>query len=184
MACSREFRAAHDSGIRPLSEVKWIVLHDEEATTARSAAAWFNNPDSAGSAHVAVDDKECYRCLPDARIPWAAANANEIGLHLEMAGFAAWKKWQWLKHRDELNAAAKIVARWCDRYDIPPHFISVDEMIQGKRGITTHARVSAFTRRLRLRGDSSHTDPGLFFPKRRFARKVRRELAELRCRKP
>src|SRR4029453_1456329 len=62
--CSREFyKAAHSSGTRRLSEIIWIVLHDEEAATARSAAAWFQNPRSGGSAHLCVDDNECYRCL-------------------------------------------------------------------------------------------------------------------------
>src|SRR5947207_8384461 len=43
--CSREFLPAyHTSGTRPLSDVRWIVLHDEEAPTARSAAEYFKSP--------------------------------------------------------------------------------------------------------------------------------------------
>jgi N-acetyl-anhydromuramyl-L-alanine amidase AmpD len=78
--CSREFyKAVHSSGTRRLREIIWVVLHDEEAVTARSAAASFQNPKSAGSAHLCVDDNECYRCLANEDIPWAARGANEKG---------------------------------------------------------------------------------------------------------
>lgn len=172
MKCSREFRAVHDSGSRFASVIRHIFLHDEEASTARSAAQWFANPDSAGSAHLCVDDKECYRTLPDSVIPWAVPGGNTDGLHIEMAGFAAWKKWQWLKHRRMLNNAADRVARWCIRYDIPPRFLGTAELAQDRKGITTHAIGTKVF-------GGSHTDPGLFFPRRRFMRKVRARVKEL-----
>lgn len=178
--CSREFTATRQSGSRFASAIKWIILHDEEAPTARSAAAWFANPRACGnggpcgSAHLAMDDKECYRTLSDSIIPWAAPGANTNGLHIEMAGFAAWKKWQWLKHKRMLDRAADRVARWCVKYDIPPRFLSPSELKAGRKGISTHANVTkAF--------GGSHTDPGLFFPRRRFMRKVRARVAELKA---
>lgn len=156
-----------------MAEVKWIVMHSEEASTARSAARWFADPDSNGSAHLCVDDKECYRTLPDDMIPWGAAGANTNGLHIEQAGFAAWKKWQWLKHRRQLNRSAFKAARWCKRYRIPARFVKADDLRAGRAGITTHAEVSkAFG------GD--HTDPGRGWPRRRFIRKVRRYLREMK----
>ena len=171
--CSRQFTAVHSSGTRFANAIKWVILHDEEAATARSAAAWFQNPDSAGSAHLCVDDHECYRTLSDSVIPWAAPGANTNGLHIEMAGFAAWKKWQWLKHKRMLDRSADRVARWCVKYDIPPRFLNPGELAAGRKGISTHANVTkAF--------GGSHTDPGLFFPRRRFMRKVRRRVAELK----
>lgn len=173
MKCTSEFRAVHDSGPRFASAIKWIVIHDEEASTARSAALWFTNPASGGSANRCVDDKECYRTVPDLYIPWGASNANTNGLHLEMAGFAAWKKWQWLKHRRELNNAAEICAHWCKKYDIPRRWLTPEDMRAGRKGFVTHATVSAYTLKYGLEGDHSHTDPGVFFPKRRFMRKVR-----------
>lgn len=181
MKCSREFRAVHDSGSRFASVIRHIFLHDEEASNARSAAQWFANPDSAGSAQLCVDDKECYRTLPDLIIPWAVPGGNTDGLHIEMAGFAAWKKWQWLKHRRMLNNGAKKMARWCVDYNIPAHFIGPTAMHAGKKGLVTHATVSKYTAMYGLGGDHSHTDPGAFFPKRRLARKVRREIAKIRA---
>src|SRR4051794_36487021 len=92
--CSRLFFPAyHNSGKRDRMAVKWIVLHDEEAPTARSAAEYFKSKDSGGSAHICVDDLNCYRCLANDTIPWGAASAfgaNTHGFHIEMAGYARW----------------------------------------------------------------------------------------------
>ena len=181
MACSREFKAVHSGGARFTSIIKWIGVHDEEALTARSAAAWFANPASGGSAHLCIDDKECYRTLEDNEIPWAASNSNTNGLHIEFAGYAAWKRWQWLKHKRMLDRGADRIAKWCVKYNIPGHFINEDDMHAGKKGLVTHATVSKYTAKYGLPGDHSHTDPGLFFPKRRLARKVRRRMKELRA---
>lgn len=176
--CSQEFKASRTSGTRFPSAIKWIVVHDEEAANARSAAQWFANPNMpprgpAGSAHLAVDDIECYRCLDDSQIPWGAPGANTNGLHIEQAGFAAWKKWQWLKHKRQLDRVAYRVALWCVKYNIPAHFCNADDLVTGRKGITTHAQVSkAF--------GGTHTDPGLFYPKRRLMRKVRRDIKKIK----
>ena len=75
--CSKDYYPAkHSSGKRKLSQIKWIVLHSEEAKTAASAAAWFKNVNSAGSAHLCVDDNICYRCLANEDIPWGSASAG------------------------------------------------------------------------------------------------------------
>lgn len=153
-------------------------MHDEEAASARSAAAWFANPNMpprgpGGSAHLCIDDVECFRTLEDSQIPWAAPGANTNGLHIEQAGFAAWKKWQWLKHKRELDRAAKRAAHWCVKYNIPPKFRKAGELLAGKKGITTHAECTkAF--------GGTHTDPGFFWPRRRFMRKVRREVRRIK----
>ena len=176
MACSREFHAVHSSGPRPLSVIKWVCIHDEEALTARGAATWFQNPASGGSAHKCVDDNECYRTLGDNMIPWAAANANLNGLHLEIAGFAAWPRTRWLKRIKSLRRAADAAARWCVEYDIPPHWLSPEDMHAGRKGLITHATVSAYTIKYGLQGDHTHSDPGPNFPKKRFRRMVARRV--------
>lgn len=179
--CKREFKASRTSGRRFARDIKWIIMHDEEASTARSAAAWFavtsppppEGRGPSGSAHLCVDDVECYRTLEDMEIPWGAPGANTNGLHIEQAGFAAWKKWQWIKHKRELNRAADRAARWCVKYNIPPHFLKAADLKAGRRGISTHAEVTkAF--------GGTHTDPGLFWPRRRFMRKVRRRVAAIK----
>lgn len=174
MACSREFRASKSSGTRPLSDIRYVVIHSIEGDTARGAASWFQNPDSAGSGHVCVDDKECYRTLPDGVVAWGAPPLNEEGLHLELAAHASWTRKQWLRHEPMLDSAARITAHWCKRHNIPAVWIGPRALrAGGRRGITLHRWVTdAF-------GVSTHTDPGTGFPRRRFMRKVRKALKAL-----
>src|SRR4029077_17905279 len=85
--------AYHSSGKRNTNDVHWIILHDEEAPTAKGSAAYFKSPNSGGSAHLCVDDDACYRCLLNADIPWGSASAfgaNTHGFHIEQAGYAKW----------------------------------------------------------------------------------------------
>ena len=74
--CSRRFHAVHTSGTRDTKIVRWIVLHDTESASAQSAAAWFANPNSQGSAHLCVDDEICYRTLRNDEI--AAETEGEL----------------------------------------------------------------------------------------------------------
>jgi len=171
--CSREFyKAAHSSGTRELSAIDLIVLHDEEASTARAAAAYFQSPESTGSAHLCVDDRICYRCLANEDIPWAAPGANENGFHIEQAGFARWSTVVWKKHQLTLQRAAYKTAFHCKLFGIPVRFVDWRKLRAGASGITTHRQVSrAF--------GGSHQDPGLFWPRALFMWYCRRYYREL-----
>jgi len=141
--------------------VIWVVLHDEEASTARAAAAWFKNPNSQGSAHITVDDNVCYRCLPNDAVPWAAPGANQRGFHIEQAGFARWSAVIWRSHLRTLKRAAYKAAVHCKLFGIPVRFVDAHGLRRRQPGITTHRQVSkAF--------GGSHTDPGRFYPIRLF----------------
>jgi len=173
-ACHRDFTAAHHDGIRDPKIVKWVVLHSTEGLTAAGAAAWFANPKSQGSAHLVVDDTICYRTLPSNLIPWAAKGANHEGLHIEQAGFARWTTAMWGKHRRTLERAAYKTALHLDLFKLPAVFVGWRELRADLPGVTTHAECTkAFG------GD--HTDPGLFWPRRLFMRRVRFYLAELQA---
>src|SRR5580765_5876462 len=122
--CDRTYHAVHSSGERSLNLVTMIVLHSEEAGTAKSAAMWFTNPDSQGSAHLCVDDNICYRTLGNDEIPWAAPGANTNGFHIEMPGFARWNQNAWILHRNTLKRAAYKTALHCRLFGIPTKFLS------------------------------------------------------------
>lgn len=156
--CSREFyKAFHRSGKRPQDGIWWIVWHDEESPTARSAAQYFRSSQSGGSAHLCVDDNECYRCLANEDIPWGAPGANENGFHIEQAGYAKWSAVIWRKHINTLRRCAYKTALHCKQFGIPVQFCSAADLKAGKKGITTHREVSkAF--------GGTHTDPGPFYP--------------------
>lgn len=171
----KRVRAAHDSGSRSTSVITTIVLHSTEGDTAAGAASWFANPSSLGSAHIAVDDEEGYRCVPDDVIAWGASGANTQGLHMEHAARAAWKRAVWINPagRKMLKRSAYRVARWCKLYGIPPRYLTVAELRQNKRGIAMHYQVSTAFHA------STHTDPGKGFPKRRYRRYVKKFLREM-----
>jgi len=170
--CSRRFHAVHSSGRRDPRTIRWIVMHDEENASAAAAAAWFANPHSRGSAHLCVDDRECYRTLGNAQIPWGAPGANRFGFHIEQAGFARWSSAIWKSHLLTLRRGAYKAALHCHAFGIPPQFVSARGLRLGVKGITTHAECTkAFG------GD--HTDPGLFWPRRLFMSYVRRYYGEL-----
>jgi hypothetical protein len=183
-ACSKEFHAYHTSGRRAKSQVHWIVLHDEEAPSARSAARYFTSPSSGGSAHLCVDDAECYRTLEPLEIPWGAASAigaNTAGFHIEQAGYASWSAVVWRKHLNTLRRAAFKTAVWAKFFKIPLVFVDAGGLMLGRRGITTHNEVSKASRHLDPAHASrySHSDPGPFWPRLLFMVLVRRYAKQL-----
>lgn len=166
------FPAYHNSGLRPLSAIYWVVLHDEEAPNARGSAAYFQGADSGGSAHLCVDDGECYRSLPNTAIPWGAASAfgaNTHGFHIEQAGYASWSAAQWETHLSELKRVAYKTAIHCRLFKIPVQFVTAAQL-PARHGITTHAEVSEASRRLDPANANrySHSDPGPGWPRAQF----------------
>lgn len=169
--CDARFTALHKGGTRAMNGVRVIVVHSTEGSTASGAAGWFTDPRSGGSAHLVVDDTQCFRTLPDNVIPWGAKGVNNDGLHLEIAGFAKWTRAEWMAHEARIRRAAQLVAAWCKQYGIPPRLLTADELKAGQRGITTHATA------VKVYG-GDHTDPGAGFPLDVLMERVRGELGE------
>jgi len=165
-------RAAHDSGPRSRSSLRHIVLHSTEGGTAESVARFFATTAQA-STQIVVDEKECWRMVPDLVIPWGAPGVNSTGLHIEQCGFAHWTTTQWLEHEKTLRRSAFKAARWAHRYGIPLRWVGPWGLRVGRKGVTTHADASkAFT-------PGGHTDPGPNFPKAWWMRRAKEYLAEL-----
>src|SRR5262245_39397389 len=163
--------------------IRWIVLHSEEASTAESAARYFTTPAAQGSAHLCVDDTVCYRTLRNIEVPWGSASsfgANLHGFHIEQAGFARWGSAAWMLHRDTIRRAAFKTAVHCDLFGIPVRWLTAAEL-PAQDGITTHNAVSVASRREDPANAHkyTHTDPGVFYPRRYFMRLVREYFAEL-----
>jgi hypothetical protein len=156
--CKTNYRAAHDSGTRKTSDIKYVVIHATEGATAAGAASWFQNQASGGSANLVVDDKECYKTVPDTVTPWGAPPLNASGFHIEQAGYSGWSKVKWMLHLNTIRRCAYKTAQRCKEYNIPLQWLSVADLKAGKKGITSHNNVSlAF-------GQSNHTDPGTAYP--------------------
>lgn len=170
--CRRDYKAVHTSGDRSVSVIRWIVLHDEESPSAEGAAKWFTQSAAGGSAHLCVDDKECFRTLANTKIAWGAPGANTYGFHIEQAGYARWSAVVWRKHLTTLRRAAYKTAIHCKAFNIPVRFVTAKDLDLGRKGITTHAECSkAFG------GD--HTDPGPGWPRWLFMRLVKSYYAQL-----
>lgn len=178
--CRQGPRAAHDSGPRRASSIRWVVIHSAEAsddsgadTTAEGVAAYFHRPDATASTQLAVDRDSCVRMLPDLVIPWGATGANAIGLHVEICGRAGWTRAEWLERRGMLDRAAFKVAAWCFHYEIPRKWLTTPNDLRLHRpGLTTHADVNkAFL-------GGSHWDPGPHFPRDVFLERVEHHFPE------
>lgn len=177
--CITKYRAVHTSGTRSLKDIRWVVLHDEEGSTAEGAAVYFTSSASGGSAHLCVDDSDCYRCLGNEDIPWGAASsfgANSHGFHIEQAGFAKWSAVIWKSHLLTLKRAAYKTALHCYVFDIPVQWVDAAGLLAGTHGITTHAQVSIASRKQdpAHAADYTHSDPGPFWPRILFMYLVRR----------
>jgi hypothetical protein len=173
--CHTDFKATRHSGIRPLADVIWIVMHDTEGGTAKSVAEYFASPSPGGSAHLVVDDNACYRCLTNEQVPWGAPSANWNGFHIEQCGYARWTSEQWLSHRKMLERGAYKTAYHCHLFGIPPIFRTAEGLKAKRPGITTHAEVSkAFPN-----AAGNHTDPGGGWPRALWMGLVRTHYEDL-----
>jgi hypothetical protein len=156
-ACSRQYSAVRRSGMRDVAQIGLIVIHCTQSNSARSSAQWFENTRAQGSAHLVLDEFECYRTLNDDVIPWGAKGANTRGLHIEIAGWAEWSRDEWMKRSQGLRRAAYKAAVHAVKFDVPIRWLSVAEAKAGKDGFVTHATCTkAF--------GGSHSDPGPNFP--------------------
>lgn len=163
-------------------------------------AAYFRSQSSGGSAHYVVDPTKVGQVVFDNVVAWHApgcawsdghhltpASVNSIGIEMcdipgpvpnDPPGSAKWKaakrSWRWVRPNQlkMLHRTARLTARLCAAYHVPPTFLSIAELKAGKEGITTHSNVSqAF-------GQSTHWDPG-FWPRRYFMTLVRARYKRL-----
>lgn len=166
-------RARHDSGPRRPSWIRHVVIHSTEGGTAKSVAAFFATTAQA-STQLVVDDRDCYRCVPDLVIPWGAPGVNRSGLHIEHCGFARWPRAEWLLHRPMLERSAYRAARWCWTFRIPRRWLTLAELRAGRAGFCTHLDASrAFP------PNAGHHDPGPGFPRDLYLELVGRFYREL-----
>lgn len=147
-----------------------IVIHTCEAPekpgTAMAVAKWFAGPQAPqASAHFCVDRSVIVQCVKLHDVAWGAPGANNDGIHIEHAGYAAQTPAEWNDDYsvELLERSSFLVASLCTKYGIPPVKLTV-EQVRDKvtRGICGHHEVSlAF-------GKSTHTDPGRYYPWERY----------------
>jgi N-acetylmuramoyl-L-alanine amidase CwlA len=158
---------------RSTGDICWIVIHDAEAPSnaARGVANYGASSSAKASWHMVVDDNVSIRQLGDDVVAYHAYSpANQIGLGIELCGYAAYSKLAWYRHQATLKRAAWQVARWCVKYDIPPRWLTGAQIIDEAPGMLTHADVT------NILGKGNHSDPGPNFPRGYFQLLVRRRV--------
>ncbi|HLS32337.1 MAG TPA: N-acetylmuramoyl-L-alanine amidase [Brevibacterium sp.] len=114
-----------------------------------------------GSYHVVIDaDGRSGRENDNEFIPWAAGwTGNRIGLHVSLAGRAAFTRAQWLARGDQLAELARWLAHESKLNDIPLEVVPVAGIRGNGRGVGSHADIArAYPH------ETDHTDPGPEFP--------------------
>lgn len=157
-----------------------IVLHSTvsrcEAGAARATAAYFRTQDAGGSAHYVVDCDEVVQVVYDGVIAWhAPPNQHSLGIEMcDMPTSTSAERWNDGNHIAMLKLTAHLVAELCLAYGVPIRYVGPVRLRLGRKGITTHANVSAAFKQ------STHWDPGAW-PRHRFMRMVRAEAKALRA---
>jgi len=161
-------------------EIEVVVMHTMEIAERSDAAAicarWFRTPVSKVSAHYCVDAGTVIQCVREKDIAWHARGGNANSVGVELAGFARQTEDAWADRYSDrvLRRAAQVVGDVCRRRKIPVRWLTADDLLAGRRGITGHAEVSRAFRR------SDHWDPGAGFPTEAFLDRVRRAQARAR----
>lgn len=171
-----------------------IVLHTmenaEKPGSALAVAKWLQTVmPKPVSFHYGVDAEQVVQSVRDEDVAWAAPGTNHNGIHIEHVGRASQTPLQWSDDfsSNELQISAELCAQLCTKYQIPVKFIPAEQLLQGFRGVTTHAEVAKACQLAQQRGmkDShffnhkankpltDHTDPGQGFPMNRYIELVR-----------
>lgn len=162
-----------------------IVLHGTTSPTveggARATAAYFRGASAGGSAQYVTDPGEAIQSAYDSVICWGAP-PNPHSLHAEMCDKVGdshnrplpLARWNDKPHTRMLRRTAKLVAELCLAYNVPVRMIGPVRLRLGWKGICEHSDVSVAFHQ------SSHWDVGAF-PRRRFIRMVRAEVAILKA---
>jgi hypothetical protein len=132
-----------------------IVVHDAE-----DLGEYGKHPDYTSSWHISVDNDSAERSVLDEDTAYAAPPVNSHALHIELAGRGNQTRVNWLDaySTSTIINAAKLVAQWCLKHNIPVRQLTNEQLARGEKGIVGHYQVSAVWKK------SDHTDPGANFP--------------------
>ena len=159
------------------AKIRLVVVHTAETPCepgrAYNIAAYLANPSIRASAHYIVDPDETVAQVPDEGTAWAAPGANADGIQIEQAAFAGFTADDWRgdnQQRMLRTQLAPLVAGLCSRHGLPAVWLSADDLLAGRAGVTDHNTVNA------AYGLSDHWDCGPSFPAAEFIGMVNERL--------
>lgn len=162
---SRRFFGVRCSG-GDNGKVKAVVLHSTEGSTAAGASAYLHDRRD-GSVHIVVDDEEGFLLAKDDTACCGAAGYNSGVIHVEQAGFARWRRTQWLRREMTMRRAAYWTARKLRRHGLKPRRLKSRRELERGGGYTYHVDIT------RAGFQTTHTDPGAHYPYARMAAWIR-----------
>jgi len=148
------------SSSRNGARVLWVTIHTAEGIRKAADLKAFFDRATDRSAHAVADDQALIEnCVPYDRAAWTLRNGNTRSDNLELCGFAAWTRDEWLtNHKGMLNFAADWARSRCLARGIPIVKLSPADVAAGKSGVIGHVDYTLGTH------DGTHTDPGPGFP--------------------
>lgn len=169
--------------------VQYVVIHTTEGgealNAAENGAAYDKVRTDGTSTHLFVDPDSALQEVPFTdRAHAARFHGNEIGVQIELCGYAGqtWAQWHDGASTAELKLAAKEVAAICRQFAIPVRHLTVAEVRAAyynapnsrPKGICSHYDVT----RAYPEDGGTHTDPGPNYPWDEFLALIRAELSE------
>jgi hypothetical protein len=139
--------------------VRLLIVHSAEgARTIEELGSFFANPASGVSSHVGIDDKDGIigEYVRRDWKAWTAANANPVGVQVELCAFAAWSRAEWQQHPNMLRNCARWLAEEAGHFDIPVVKLTAAQAQGSGRGVCQHRDLGSW--------GGGHTDAGDGFP--------------------
>lgn len=171
--CDHDILTSNDDGRRQ-GLIKRIYIHTFEGRDldAIAMARYQLSPAAGGSYHIVIDvNGMTARENDDDYIPWSAGyKANRDGIHISLAGQAAFSRDKWLSRGKQLDKLADMVAAYCKSYGVPAIYRNPEDLKADRWGISTHADAAIAWR------ETDHTDPGKGFPMDVLVDKVNQRL--------
>lgn len=173
---------AHSSGNgnKPINRIVIHCTAGSDGKGAQGTARYFKTKAAGGSAHYIIDSDETLQTAYDSVVCWhAPPNTHSLGLEMECS-LANEGKGHWTRpdHVSMMKRTAVLTAQLCLAYDVPVVKLTAAQLRAGSRGICGHFDVSqAF-------GQSSHWDPGPYFPWAQFMAWVRAEVDRIKVSAP
>lgn len=171
--CDHDILTANDDGRRQ-GLIKRIYIHTFEGRDldAIAMAKYQLSPAAGGSYHIVIDvNGMTARENDDDYIPWSAGyKANRDGIHISLAGQAAFSRDKWLSRGKQIDKLADMVAAYCKSYGVPAIYRTAEDLKADRWGISTHADAAIAWR------ETDHTDPGKGFPMDVLVDKVNQRL--------
>jgi N-acetyl-anhydromuramyl-L-alanine amidase AmpD len=124
----------------------------------KELGAWFDNPQSAVSSHVANDaDGNDAQYVRDRRKAWTQVAFNSVSLSIEQIATTGFDRGKWLdKRAPQLENTARWIAHWHRKWNIPIRRAEVSGSAVIKSGVATHEQLGE--------AGGGHHDPGLGYP--------------------